>query len=322
MAEGPSSNEPKLVRPYIARPDPAEPESGSEGLEPDDPVDPPPERGVAERIAGRTAVPHRDEWTTTESDLGGFDLFVNADHEADDDGYAGPAHRRPRSPRRRLLLVAGAGAAAATAAIVIAAVAMSGVPAGDNLPGSPFAAGGGQAGAPAITAAAERTTVSPTASTSAGPSATGEPSATPTPTTAPAPVDPPPASARTGSVVGIGGLCLTADLSNRGNGNPVRIYGCGGRQGQTWTAATNGTMRSEDRCLRVGDGASPGASVQTWRCNGEPSQQWRFRADQTLVNPASGLCLESPGGSTQEGTQLKVATCTGTTRQRWEIVVA
>ena len=39
----------------------------------------------------------------------------------------------------------------------------------------------------------------------------------------------------------------------------------------------------------------------------------------TLVNPASGKCLDDPRFSTTEGTQLEIYTCTGGLNQQWQL---
>ena len=39
----------------------------------------------------------------------------------------------------------------------------------------------------------------------------------------------------------------------------------------------------------------------------------------TLINPASGKCLDDPAGNTANGTQLVIWTCNGNSNQRWVV---
>jgi hypothetical protein len=58
-------------------------------------------------------------------------------------------------------------------------------------------------------------------------------------------------------------------------------------------------------------------------CNGAPTEVWQQGTGNTLVNQgASGLCLTDPGSSTTSGTNLQIATCTGSSGQVWPLPVA
>ena len=60
------------------------------------------------------------------------------------------------------------------------------------------------------------------------------------------------------------------------------------------------------------------AGIELWTCNGGANQQWQA-ANGTLVNPASGKCLDDPNSNTANGTQLDLWTCNGGTNQQWSI---
>lgn len=333
MADGPSSNEPRLVRPYISRHD----------------------RTVRSHPARRRD--HRDggsgpDWSDiADADAPGSDHWGDAPHwrddrEADgdedgdgtrrarraevvatavwsrerppdeviDDDWLGQAGEGPGSHRRQRSWLRRRPAIVAAVGIVLAAVAgavIAGQAADRADPG--WSAGSGDSSGPAATE--PRASVPPS---SAGPSATGSPS--PPATAAPSTTPPrPPAPAATGAVVGAGGMCLTATVSNRGNGNPVYLSTCTGIEGQLWTAASDGTLSVAGRCMRAGPDPAPGTPVETWRCDGGGSQQWRFTSANLLVNLASGLCLESPDASPPDGSDLRVAECDGTAEQLWSL---
>jgi hypothetical protein len=66
----------------------------------------------------------------------------------------------------------------------------------------------------------------------------------------------------------------------------------------------------------TGANYSNGTLIDLWTCNGGANQQWEIE-NGTLVNPASGKCLDDPAGNTTEGTQLDLWTCNGGTNQQW-----
>jgi hypothetical protein len=52
-------------------------------------------------------------------------------------------------------------------------------------------------------------------------------------------------------------------------------------------------------------------------CDGSGAQQWRAGTGDRLVNPASGTCLADPAGSTRNGKQVQIRSCTGKPNQKW-----
>jgi len=42
-------------------------------------------------------------------------------------------------------------------------------------------------------------------------------------------------------------------------------------------------------------------------------------ATRALINPQSGRCLDDPGSSTTDGTQLQLFDCNGTAAQQWTL---
>jgi hypothetical protein len=53
-------------------------------------------------------------------------------------------------------------------------------------------------------------------------------------------------------------------------------------------------------------------------CNGGGNQQW-LPVKGMLVNPVSGRCLDDPGFTTTNGTQLEIWDCNGGSNQQWAI---
>ena len=139
-------------------------------------------------------------------------------------------------------------------------------------------------------------------------------------------------------VTGPGGTCLDVNGDDNGvDGTPVDIWSCqhdavdqdwqylrtAPDQGLPSGAAIPSWQYPEElvtmgRCLDI-DGTAAGTKVELWDCNGVGGQQWVPQANGTLLNPQSGLCLTSPGGSTANGTVLDIETCADSVGQQFLI---
>src|SRR5487761_1403626 len=116
------------------------------------------------------------------------------------------------------------------------------------------------------------------------------------------------------------GLCLDDRHSSTTDGTPVQIYTCDGSDAQTWTVASDGTLRPLGKCLNVKhSGTANGTPVTLYACNGTGAQQWRARSGGALVNPESGRCLDDPHSSATPGTQLQIYSCNRTRAQSWKL---
>lgn len=116
----------------------------------------------------------------------------------------------------------------------------------------------------------------------------------------------------------LGGKCLDDTGNSSANGNKVQVWTCNGGAPQNWTYAEDGTLRIHGKCLDVIDnGASPDPGVQIWSCTGAANQQWVPDGNARLFDPAFGLCLTDPGGSTVNGTKLQINNCGTGTRDEW-----
>jgi hypothetical protein len=124
------------------------------------------------------------------------------------------------------------------------------------------------------------------------------------------------------------GLCLdtlqsgTAQVSN---GDAVYLNSCDHSANQEWIAidtrlvgyqqpVVTGLQAADQataKCLDLTNGSTtPGQYVQFWDCNSQnPNQQWARQLDGTIMNPTTGLCLDSAPNAS--GQQLVTATCDG-----------
>ncbi|MFI1194440.1 ricin-type beta-trefoil lectin domain protein [Micromonospora sp. NPDC020750] len=124
----------------------------------------------------------------------------------------------------------------------------------------------------------------------------------------------------TGPVTGLGGKCLDVTDNSSADGAAAQIWSCAGSANQTWTRASDGTLRSLGKCLDVsGGGTADGTKVQLWTCNGSAAQQWTWTAGRDLVNPQANKCLDITGNVSADGTKTQVWSCTGGANQKWNL---
>jgi Ricin-type beta-trefoil lectin domain len=117
-------------------------------------------------------------------------------------------------------------------------------------------------------------------------------------------------------------MCMDNTNNKPANGNNIQIYQCQfADASQNWTLEANGTLQIQGKCADIANyGTTPGSLIQLYTCESLPgatNQQWQARANGQIVNPASGLCLDNPGG-TQNTIQLQIDDCSaGNPAQTW-----
>ncbi len=130
-----------------------------------------------------------------------------------------------------------------------------------------------------------------------------------------------PPTGRTGRITGLAGKCVDVAGAATANGTAVQLYACNGTSAQTWTVATDGTVRALGKCMDVTSaGTANGTKIQLWDCNGTGAQAWQYNtADSTLRNPASGRCLDVTDNSSADGARLQIWDCFAGANQRWTL---
>lgn len=225
------------------------------------------------------------------------------------------------------------GGTAAGSAIVAAAYALAGIPAANTNPASyPYLNPGGSYTTPGnaysypsglndITSGSTGTcSPSPSYLCNAdegfdGPTGLGSPSGTAALTAT---------GGLTGSVYsGESNMCMDDTTDTQSNGTKIQIYNCltdsasQDDPSQNWTIEANGTIHlTSSYCL---DAQNGGPDIQLYECNGDLNQQWVPQSNGTIENPNSGQCLVDPSGSTKNGIQLQLATCSTATDEQWII---
>ena len=123
-----------------------------------------------------------------------------------------------------------------------------------------------------------------------------------------------------GVISGYPGKCLHVPGDNPADGLQVEMRACDRSPGESWTMASDGTVRAFGRCLGVvGDQTVNGTGVQLSACRGAAGQQWRFTAGRDLVNPHAGMCLDVTDFAVIDGAQLQIWTCVGGLNQKWSV---
>jgi hypothetical protein len=132
------------------------------------------------------------------------------------------------------------------------------------------------------------------------------------------PVTPPPTNP-VGAIHGYGGKCVDLAGASSANGTAVQLYDCNGTNAQSWTVASDGTLKALGKCMDVtGAGTANGTQVQLYDCNGSAAQKWTH-SGSTLVNAGSGTCLDATGPSSANGTRLQIWTCGTGANQQWTL---
>ncbi|WP_200216469.1 glycosyl hydrolase family 18 protein [Micromonospora coerulea] len=130
----------------------------------------------------------------------------------------------------------------------------------------------------------------------------------------------PPPGGPTGPITGIAGKCVDVAAANSANGTAIQLYTCNGTAAQSWTVATDGTLRALGKCADVTSGSTAnGAKVQLWDCNGTGAQVWQAQSNGTLRNPQSNKCLDATDNSSANGTRLQIWDCFGGANQVWRL---
>ncbi|MCU7729909.1 ricin-type beta-trefoil lectin domain protein [Actinoplanes sp. KI2] len=127
------------------------------------------------------------------------------------------------------------------------------------------------------------------------------------------------ANPTSGETIGVGGLCLDVRGGTSAEGQPVQVYTCNHTAAQTVSHAADDTLQVLGRCVTAA-GTANRAAVTTNTCAGAAGQLWTRRADGSLLNPASGRCLDVPDSNTTPGAvQLQLYDCLATDGQIWRL---
>ena len=125
-----------------------------------------------------------------------------------------------------------------------------------------------------------------------------------------------------GQSKGFAGKCLDDAKNSSSLRASIVIWTCNsGDQAQRFTY-TAGEVKRNGLCLNAKGSGNSGSKVILWTCNGSPNEIWVFNTlNHEVLLKAHGftLCLNDPGNSKKNGTQLIVYKCQNTANEHWTV---
>jgi hypothetical protein len=111
-------------------------------------------------------------------------------------------------------------------------------------------------------------------------------------------------------------LCLAATTAS--DGSPLILATCNGAPTQQWQVASDGTIRTADRCMDVAAASTvDGAVVEVASCNGNRAQQFTFEADR-LVSKLTGNCVDVLDSRVERGAAAIIRACAKVGDRTWQ----
>ncbi|SDT78621.1 Ricin-type beta-trefoil lectin domain-containing protein [Streptomyces sp. TLI_053] len=124
-----------------------------------------------------------------------------------------------------------------------------------------------------------------------------------------------------GAFVGYLDKCLTVRNDSVARFLLALYYPCRGAADQVVKVAVGGTLQHRGYCMMPEPGRwRRETPVVFSQCLGTLEEQWEFRADGTIRNPWTDLCLDVPRATGRDGVQLILWDCVGGANQRWRVV--
>ena len=119
----------------------------------------------------------------------------------------------------------------------------------------------------------------------------------------------------TTNIIGRDEQCVNVKDNLYNNGNAIILWACGNAQHNHWTFKSDGTIRSNGKCLTT-YGYTPGSYIMIFDCDtaAPEATQWILNAG-TIMNPKSGLVITAEAST--QGTELTVARDSNASRQAW-----
>jgi Ricin-type beta-trefoil lectin domain len=122
-------------------------------------------------------------------------------------------------------------------------------------------------------------------------------------------------------VKGYDGKCLDDKGNSSSNRAEVVIWSCNGSdQAENWQYSSS-EFKHNGKCLNDQGNGGIRSKVILWSCDGAANEKWSELANGEirLQSHSNKLCLDDPGYSTKNGTQLIVYTCKVSSNQKWSL---
>ncbi len=123
------------------------------------------------------------------------------------------------------------------------------------------------------------------------------------------------------TVSGYGGKCVDDRGNSSSNKAEVIIWSCNSSDSaQGWTFS-GGELKHNNRCANIQGNGGSGSKLILWSCTGASNEKWFHSSsdgEYVSAGTAHGLiCVDDPGYSKTNGTQLIVYKCHNTGNQHW-----
>ncbi len=132
---------------------------------------------------------------------------------------------------------------------------------------------------------------------------------------------PPPPTRHVSTVSGYGGKCVDDRGNSSSNRAQVIIWSCNSSDSaQGWTFS-GGELKHNNRCANIQGNGGSGSKLILWSCTGASNEKWSHSSsdgEYVSAGTAHGLlCVDDPGYSKTNGTQLIVYKCHNSGNQHW-----
>jgi hypothetical protein len=131
----------------------------------------------------------------------------------------------------------------------------------------------------------------------------------------------PPPSGHVSTIKGYDNKCLDDRGNSSSNRAQVIIWSCNSSDAAQGFTFSGGELKHNGKCANIQGGAASGHKLILWTCNGASNEKWfHSSSDGEFVSAgtAHGLvCVDDPGYSKSNGTQLIAYTCHNTGNQHW-----
>ncbi|MGC4759450.1 family 16 glycosylhydrolase [Micromonospora trifolii] len=114
------------------------------------------------------------------------------------------------------------------------------------------------------------------------------------------------------------GRCIDIPGANPVEGAKLQIWDCNTTAAQSWTFASDGTVRAMGKCMDPAwAGTANGTEVNLVSCNGNTAQRFTLNASGYLVNLNANKCVDVREANPNNGGKLHLWDCLGAANQKW-----
>jgi len=130
-----------------------------------------------------------------------------------------------------------------------------------------------------------------------------------------------PPTTHVSTVSGYGGKCVDDRGNSSSNRAQVIIWSCNSSDSaQGWTFSS-GELKHNNHCANIQGNGGSGSKLILWSCTGASNEKWFHSSSEgeyVSAGTAHGLlCVDDPGYSKNNGTQLIVYKCHNSGNQHW-----